>query len=59
MVLAHVGHWFWQLAMFAPVMLIVAGLLIARLRGDGEAEPWDPQAEDERAERELDEILGS
>ncbi|MQA76432.1 MAG: hypothetical protein GEU88_19255 [Solirubrobacterales bacterium] len=57
--LAHVGHWIWQLAMFAPILLVVVGLLIQRIRGGGETEPDDADAEEARAQRELDEILGS
>jgi hypothetical protein len=55
--LAHVGHWIWQLLFMAPILL-AAALIVAQIRDRREPGRYECDAED-RAERELDEILSS
>jgi hypothetical protein len=54
--MAHLGHWIWQLLIFAPLLAIAIALVAAEVierRGPG----WDEREAEERAEDELDEIL--
>jgi Flp pilus assembly protein TadB len=56
--IAHVGHWIWQLLFMAPILLLAAALLIAQLLDRRDPGRYEREAE-EQAERELDEILSS
>jgi hypothetical protein len=53
---AHVGHGIWELLVMAPVRLLALALLVAELMDRRDPGRYRREAE-ERAERELDEIL--
>jgi Flp pilus assembly protein TadB len=55
---AHVGHWIWELLLMAPFLLLALVLLVAELMDRRAAGRYRREAE-EWAERELDEILSS
>ena len=57
-VLAHFGHWYWQLLAFAPLLLLAAGLIVANVRDTRDPGRYEREAEEE-GERRLDEILKS
>jgi hypothetical protein len=54
--LAHVGHWIWQVLYLAPVLVIAAALIASQLMEWRKPGKYEREA-DERAERELDDIL--
>jgi hypothetical protein len=56
--IAHVGHWIWELLVMAPVLLLALALLVAELLDRRDPGLYACEAE-ERAERELDDILSS
>ena len=58
LVLAHLGHWVWQLLAFAPLLLIAALLVLANFKERREPERYERETEED-AERRLDEILKS
>jgi len=58
LLIAHVGHWIWELLAMAPVLLLALALLVAELMDRRDPGSYRREAE-ERAERELDEILSS
>jgi hypothetical protein len=59
MLLAHVGHWIWDLLIVAPFLILALGLFVADLLHRRDPERYDREAAEEEAaaERELDEIL--
>jgi hypothetical protein len=56
LLIAHVGHWIWQLLFMAPILVLAAALIIAQLADRRDPGRYEREAE-ERAERELDDIL--
>jgi hypothetical protein len=58
LLLAHVGHWIWELLVMAPVLVLALALLVAELMDRRAPGRYRREAE-EQAERELDEILSS
>jgi len=54
--IAHVGHWIWQLLFMAPILVLAAALIVAQLMERRNPGKYDREAE-EQAERELDDIL--
>lgn len=58
LLLAHAGHghWVWSLLPLVPVLTVVIGLLVMRLRDPGRTERLEKEAEEQK-QRELDEIL--
>jgi hypothetical protein len=58
LLIAHVGHWIWELLVMAPVLLLALALLAAELMHRRHPGRY-AREEEERAERELDEILSS
>jgi len=56
LLVAHVGHWIWQLLYMAPIILIAVGLLAAEILHRRDPERYAREAEEE-SERGLDEIL--
>ena len=58
MFVAHIGHWIWELLVMAPFLLLALALLVTELMDRRAAGRYRREAE-ERAERELDEILAS
>lgn len=61
LLLAHMGHWIWEIVAMAPFLLIGGALLVAELlsRRNPERHRITLEDEEQAAERELDEILGS
>jgi len=57
LLLAHVGHWIWQLLMLGPILIGAAVLAVAEIRARRDPERYSAEAEEERAQGELDEIL--
>jgi hypothetical protein len=53
---AHVGHWIWQLLFLAPILVLAAALIVSQSMERRDPGKYEREAE-ERAERELDEIL--
>lgn len=58
MLVAHVGHWIWELLVMAPLLLLALALLAAELFDRRDPGRYRREAE-ERAKRELDDILSS
>jgi hypothetical protein len=58
LLIAHVGHWIWELLVMAPVLLVALALVAAELM-DRRHPGRSARDEEQRAERELDEILSS
>ena len=56
MLLAHAGHWLWQLLIVAPFLLIAGLLLLAQFLDRRNPSKYERKVE-EQAERDLDEIL--
>jgi hypothetical protein len=56
--IAHVGHWIWQLMYLAPLLVIAAALIASQTMERRNSGKYEREAE-ERAERELDDILSS
>jgi cytochrome c-type biogenesis protein CcmH/NrfF len=58
LLIAHVGHWIWQLLFMAPIILLAAALIVAQLMDRRNSEEPEREGE-EQAERALDDILSS
>ena len=56
LLIAHVGHWIWQVLLMAPILLPAAALIAAQLIDRRDPGRYEREAE-ERAERELDDIF--
>ena len=56
LLIAHVGHWIWQLLYLAPLLLIAAALIASQIMERRNPGKYEREAE-EQAERELDDIL--
>jgi len=58
LLVAHVGHWIWQLLMMVPFLVLAAALIVATVMDRRNPGKYEREAEEE-AERKLDEILSS
>jgi hypothetical protein len=58
LLIAHVGHWIWELLVTAPLLLLALAFFVAELMDRRHPGRYARESE-ERAERELDEILSS
>jgi len=56
LLVAHVGHWIWNLLYLAPILVITAALIVAQIMDRRNPGKYEREAE-EQAERELDDIL--
>lgn len=56
LLIAHVGHWIWNLLFLAPILVLAAALIVAQIMDRRTPGRYDREAE-EQAERELDDIL--
>jgi hypothetical protein len=59
MLLAHVGHWIWNLLAMAPIIVLAGALIVAQImhRRHPERVEGEEREAAERAQRELDDIL--
>ncbi|HKG35908.1 MAG TPA: hypothetical protein VKA89_05665 [Solirubrobacterales bacterium] len=56
--LAHVGHWIWQVMPLLPILVVVVSVWIARRRDPDREERLEREAEEARR-RELEDIFQS